>query len=191
MVEISWANDRVDSVLADTFINNGRPYRITLPDVEHMTRMPCMGKKHIPSNLNDTMELWKELKEPNETKITLKGLQVKMKDDKHLHCLTKKDGVEDGLWFGDEVDDAPFQLMCHDDPIDTRDVQLFYIERMDDAVILKRDDRIERCHEEALAGLHGTTKRTSYVKHDLVFLPTNTSNIHSFLVVINPIRREI
>ena len=38
-----------------------------------------MGKNHVSSNHNDTLELWKELKDPNDTKVTLKGLLAKMK----------------------------------------------------------------------------------------------------------------
>ncbi|KAI5013672.1 hypothetical protein ZWY2020_037716 [Hordeum vulgare] len=63
----------------DAFIINGRPCRITLKDVEHITGMPCMGKNHVSSNQNDTLELWKELKNPNDTKVILKGLLAKMK----------------------------------------------------------------------------------------------------------------
>ena len=65
----------------DAFIINGRPCRITLKDVEHMTGLPCMGKNHVSSNHNDTLELWKELKDPNDTKVTLKGLLAMMKGD--------------------------------------------------------------------------------------------------------------
>ncbi|XBJ13456.1 hypothetical protein VPH35_005623 [Triticum aestivum] len=65
----------------DAFIINGRPCRITLEDVAHITGMPCHGKKHIPSNLDDNMELWKKLKDRNDTKITFKGLLAKMKGD--------------------------------------------------------------------------------------------------------------
>ncbi|XBH53629.1 hypothetical protein VPH35_076098 [Triticum aestivum] len=65
----------------DAFIINGRPCRITLKDVEDITGLPCMGKNHVSSNHNDTLELWKELKDPNDTKITLKGLLAKMKGD--------------------------------------------------------------------------------------------------------------
>ena len=65
----------------DAFIINGRPCRITLKDVEHITGLPCMGKNHVSSNHNDTLELWKELKDPNDTKVTLKGLLAKMKGD--------------------------------------------------------------------------------------------------------------
>ena len=63
----------------DAFIINGRPCRITLEDVAHITGMPCHGKKHVPSNLDDNMELWKKLKDRNDTKITFKGLLAKMK----------------------------------------------------------------------------------------------------------------
>ncbi|KAE8805543.1 hypothetical protein D1007_18363 [Hordeum vulgare] len=65
----------------DAFIINGRPRRITLEDVAHITGMPCDGKKHIPSNLDNNMELWKKLKDRNDTKITFKGLLAKMKGD--------------------------------------------------------------------------------------------------------------
>jgi len=65
----------------DAFIINGRPCRITLEDVAHITGMPCHGKKHVPSNLDDNMELWKKLKDRNDTKITFKGLLAKMKGD--------------------------------------------------------------------------------------------------------------
>ena len=65
----------------DAFIINGRPCRITLKDVEHITGLPCMGKNHVSSNHNDTLELWKELKNPNDTKVTSKGLLAKMKGD--------------------------------------------------------------------------------------------------------------
>ncbi|XBI01465.1 hypothetical protein VPH35_130235 [Triticum aestivum] len=65
----------------DAFIFNGRPCRITLKDVEHIPGLPCMGKNHVSSNHNDTLEFWKELKDPNDTKVTLKGLLAKMKGD--------------------------------------------------------------------------------------------------------------
>ncbi|KAF7005126.1 hypothetical protein CFC21_063902 [Triticum aestivum] len=64
----------------DAFIINGRPCRITLEDVAHITGMPCHGKKHVPSNLDDNMELWKKLKTVM-TPITFKGLLAKMKVD--------------------------------------------------------------------------------------------------------------
>ena len=76
----------------DAFIINGRSCRITLEDVAHITTMPCDGKKHVPSNLDDNMELWKKLKDRNDTKITFKGLLANMKGDinqilpVHLSC---------------------------------------------------------------------------------------------------------
>ena len=60
------------------------------------------------------------------------------------------------------------QLMRNDDPIDTWNGQLVYIERVAGIAMLERDGRIEKCHEDALAGIHGTTKGTNYLKHDLV-----------------------
>ena len=66
----------------DAFIINGRPCRITLEDVAHITGMPCHGKKHVPSNLDDNMELWKKLKDRSDTKITFNGALAKMKVDR-------------------------------------------------------------------------------------------------------------
>ena len=65
--------------------------------------------------------------------------------------------------------DAAIRLMHHDDPIDTRDGQLVYIERVAGVAKLERDGRIEECYEDALAGILGTTQGTSYLKHDMVF----------------------
>ena len=65
--------------------------------------------------------------------------------------------------------DAAIQLMRHDDPIDTRDGQLVYIERAAGVVKLERDGRIEECYEDALAGIPRITQGTSYLKHDMVF----------------------
>ena len=65
----------------DAFIIQGRPCRITLKYVDHITCLPCMGKNHVSSNHNNTLELWKELKNPNDTKVTSKGLLAKMKGD--------------------------------------------------------------------------------------------------------------
>ncbi|KAE8789560.1 hypothetical protein D1007_36204 [Hordeum vulgare] len=65
----------------DAFIIHEGPCRITLKDVEHITGVPCMGKNHVSSNHNDNLELWKELKDPNDTKVTLKGLLANMKGD--------------------------------------------------------------------------------------------------------------
>ena len=66
----------------DAFIINGRPCRITLEDVAHITGMPCHGKKHVPSNLDDNMELWKKLKDRNDTKITLR---IASQDERQQH----------------------------------------------------------------------------------------------------------
>ena len=65
--------------------------------------------------------------------------------------------------------DATIQLMRNDDPIDTRNGQLVYIERVAGVAMLERDGRIEECYEDALAGIPGTTQGTNYLKHDMVF----------------------
>ncbi|KAE8792418.1 hypothetical protein D1007_33024 [Hordeum vulgare] len=345
----------------DAFIINGRPRRFTLEDVAQITSMPCDGKKHIPSNLDDNMELWKKLTDRNDTKITFKGLLSKMKGDntpnfvrpfvlytigkyvcrakeeyvhnkyigivrnietikginhgqltldylmdsvknyvngeailegnlpllqtcyyekfgehqldssisyesrlraliqnwseekakrvdniiqnnylgvgeyvedpmrpstpaqdgvedihlpdlgarshpmeasvenaeqasdqrkqkdvtevaakhhfddivvltKHLQCITQKDESTSIPWLGDEVVDDAIQIMRHDEPIGTRDGQLVYIERVAGVAKLERDGRIEKCYEDALAGIPGTTQGTSYLKHDMAYI---------------------
>ncbi|KAE8791243.1 hypothetical protein D1007_07440 [Hordeum vulgare] len=90
---------------------------------------------------------------------------------KHLQCLTMTDGGEDDKWLCDEI-------MCHDHP------NLNF-------PMLERDGKVENCHEAALAGSHGTTKGDNYLRHDLVFIPTNMANTHWFLMVVNPRRRGI
>ncbi|KAI5005199.1 hypothetical protein ZWY2020_032442 [Hordeum vulgare] len=89
------------------------------------------------------------------------------------------------------VVDAAIQIMRHDEPIDTRDGQFVYIERVAVVAKLERDGRIEKCYEDALAGIAGTTQGTNYLKHDMVFLPTRSLYVHWFLVVVNPRRKEI
>ena len=65
--------------------------------------------------------------------------------------------------------DAAIQLMHHGEPIDTRDGQLVYIERVAGVAKLERDGRIEECYEDALARIPGTTQGTIYLKHHMVF----------------------
>ncbi|KAE8799755.1 hypothetical protein D1007_24849 [Hordeum vulgare] len=217
-------------------------------------------EEHIPSNLDDNMELRKKLKDRNDTKITFKGLLAKMKGDSTpnfhrpfvLYTISKYlmlDDLMDNMknyvngevilegnlpvlqtWYyekftvhqldysisygsrlrlliqnwskekeknvdniiqnnylgvGEYVEDLmkPFiptqdgtlaklktgaQIMRHDEPIDTRDDQLVYIERVADVAKLERDGRIEKCYEDSLAGIPGTTQGTSYPKHDMV-----------------------
>ncbi|KAE8801957.1 hypothetical protein D1007_22216 [Hordeum vulgare] len=82
---------------------------------------------------------------------------------KYLQCLTQKDECEDGVWLAHE-------LMHHDEPIDTGDGQVVYIERVAGITKLERDGRIEECYEDALAGIPGTTQGTSYLKHDMAYI---------------------
>ena len=65
--------------------------------------------------------------------------------------------------------DAAIQLMRNDQPIDTRDGQLVYIERVAGVAKLERDGRIEEYYEDALAGIPRTTQGTNYMKHGMVF----------------------
>ncbi|KAM0831305.1 hypothetical protein ACQ4PT_065608 [Festuca glaucescens] len=81
--------------------------------------------------------------------------------------------------------------MCCDNPKDIREGQLVFIERAVNVGILERDGKQHAYYEDVLAGKHGTTKGDSYLRHDLVYLPTNMGKVHWFLVVVNPRRREI
>ncbi|KAE8784276.1 hypothetical protein D1007_42198 [Hordeum vulgare] len=67
-----------------------------------------------------------------------------------------------------EVVDAAIQLMRHDEPFDTRDGQLVYIERVSGVANLGTNGRIEKCYDDPLVGIPGTTQCTNYLKHDLV-----------------------
>ncbi|KAI4987846.1 hypothetical protein ZWY2020_028604 [Hordeum vulgare] len=81
--------------------------------------------------------------------------------------IPAQDGTLAKLKTGTQVVDAAIELMRHDEPTDTRDDQLVYIERVADVVKHERDGRIEKCYEDALAGISGTTQGTSYLKHDM------------------------
>ncbi|KAI4984017.1 hypothetical protein ZWY2020_040870 [Hordeum vulgare] len=104
--------------------------------------------------------------------------------------IPAQDGTLAKPKIGAQVVDAAIDLMRHDEPTDTRDGQLVFIERVAGIIKLKRDGRIEKCYQDALAGIPETTQGTSYLKHDMVFLPTRSSNVHWFLVVVNPKRKE-
>ncbi|KAI5012460.1 hypothetical protein ZWY2020_024726 [Hordeum vulgare] len=103
---------------------------------------------------------------------------IKIKQDLSVvHKLFKEvDDIEGAPSLDDEsfrkqqeVVDATIQLMRHDEPIDTRDDKMVYIERLAGVAKLERDGRIEECYEDALADIPGTTQGTSYLKHDIVF----------------------
>ena len=71
----------------DAFVIGGVPCRITLKEVELITGLPSMGFDFVPSDVTEHIELWKLLKEPGETKITLKGLLMKMSGDESPNFL--------------------------------------------------------------------------------------------------------
>ena len=58
---------------ADTFMIGGRAVRITQQEVVHITGLPSSGKQHIPSVLNDHMDLWRKMKDPESDEITFRG----------------------------------------------------------------------------------------------------------------------
>ncbi|KAE8805544.1 hypothetical protein D1007_18364 [Hordeum vulgare] len=87
---------------------------------------------------------------------------------KHLQCITMTDGGEDDKWLGV---DAVIEIMRHDHPKDIRDGQLVYIERVAGVGMLKRDGKVENCHEAAFAVTHGITKGDNYLRHDLLLIP--------------------
>ncbi|KAI4997737.1 hypothetical protein ZWY2020_053079 [Hordeum vulgare] len=116
---------------------------------------------------------------------------LEKKMDECLRCTCTNGKLTEDLVKELNVVDAAIELMRHDEPTDTRDGQLVYIERLAGVVKLERDGRIGKLHGDALTGIPGTTQGTSYLKHDMVFLPTRSLNVHWFLVVVNPRRKEI
>ncbi|KAI5000069.1 hypothetical protein ZWY2020_004658 [Hordeum vulgare] len=84
-------------------------------------------------------------------------------------AFTDEDSHDESFRKQQEVVDAAIELMRHDEPTDTRDGQLVYIERLAGVVKLERDGRIEKCYEDSLEGILGTTQGTSYLKHDMIF----------------------
>ncbi|KAE8810880.1 hypothetical protein D1007_12379 [Hordeum vulgare] len=225
----------------DAFTINLRPCWITLEDVAHIRGMPCDGKKHIPSNLDDNMELWKPfilytigkyvcrtkeeyvhnkyigivrnvetMRGKNLGQLRLDYLMYSVKnyvngeailegnlpllqyvEDLMRPSIPAQDGTLAKPKTGAQVVEATIEIMRHDEPIDTRDGQLVYIERVAGVAKLERDGRIEKCYEDALASILGTTQGTSYLKHHMVFLPPRSLKIHLSLVVVNPRRKEI
>jgi hypothetical protein len=55
--------------------------KITLQELENIMGMPSIGKQHVRSLYKDHMELWKNIKDPEDTKIILKRLLKKMEKD--------------------------------------------------------------------------------------------------------------
>lgn len=66
---------------ADAFIIRGVPMRITLAEVEHISGLPTTGRDYVPPPFKDVQDLWLELKDPEDNKLTLKGLRKKMMGD--------------------------------------------------------------------------------------------------------------
>lgn len=65
----------------DAFVIGGKPVRISLQEVEHITGLPSIGKSLAPEQLQSHMDLWEAMKDPDDTKITLSGLLTKLKAD--------------------------------------------------------------------------------------------------------------
>lgn len=60
---------------ADAFIIRGIPMKITLAEVEHISGLPTTGRDYVPSQFKDVEDLWVQLKDPEDNKLTLKGFQ--------------------------------------------------------------------------------------------------------------------
>lgn len=62
---------------ADAFIIRGVPMRITLAEVEHISGLPTTRRDYVPSPFKDVQDLWLELKDPEDNKLTLKDLVLR------------------------------------------------------------------------------------------------------------------
>lgn len=65
----------------DAFVIGGKPLKITLQEVEHITGLPAIGKPPVTELFQGHMDLWSAMKDPVENRITVSGLLKKLKDD--------------------------------------------------------------------------------------------------------------
>ena len=56
------------------FVIHMVPMRITLQDVEHITGLPSMGRDYVPPPYKEVQDLWLDLKDTEDNKLTLKGI---------------------------------------------------------------------------------------------------------------------
>lgn len=129
----------------------------------------------------------------NSTPETTKLVQIKdiTLTQKFLRCLTTPDPSLFAAWVDDDVLDAAIELLRLDIIEDVRDHGSVYVERSTIVNILKRDGTVPSCTRDVLEGREGTKWGDNYLKHDMIFLPSNIPKTHWFLVVVNNYKREI
>ena len=66
----------------DSFDFGGKPVQMQVEEVQHLMGLPAIGKEFIPIQRDDLAELYEELKDPEENKITLKWLVHLIKNSK-------------------------------------------------------------------------------------------------------------
>jgi hypothetical protein len=66
------------------------------------------------------------------------------------------------------VIDATIEIINRDNPNDSREGQLVFVERAVNVGLLERDGKHDGCYQDILAGTQGTTNGKNYLRHDLV-----------------------
>ncbi|XBH65975.1 hypothetical protein VPH35_119454 [Triticum aestivum] len=129
----------------------------------------------------------------NSTPETAKLVKIKdiLLTQKYLKCLTTPDHSSFAAWVDDDVLDAAIELLRLDGLEGVRDHGTVYVERSTIVNILKRDGTVPNCTLDVLSGKSGTKWGDNYLKHDMIFLPSNIPKNHWFLAVVNSQKREI
>ncbi|XBH75933.1 hypothetical protein VPH35_102651 [Triticum aestivum] len=129
----------------------------------------------------------------NSTPVTAKLVKIKdiLLTQKYLKCLTTPDHSSFVAWVDDDVLDAAIELLRLNGLEGVRDHGTVYVERSTIVNILKRDGTVTNCTLDVLSGKSSTKWGDNYLKHDMIFLPSNIPNHHWFLAVVNSQKREI
>jgi hypothetical protein len=77
-----------------------------------------------------------------------------------------------------KVTDAAIEIMRRDNPNDSREGQLVFIERALNVGLLEIYGKHDGCYQDVLASSQGTTKGDTYLRHNLV---TYKTTVKTFL----------
>ncbi|KAI4983562.1 hypothetical protein ZWY2020_025428 [Hordeum vulgare] len=166
----NWSEEKeknVDNIIQNNYLGVGeyvedlmRPFIPTQDGTLAKLKTGAQIKVLVRRVLIDLQEVVSLVREADaEQVVTMYTLEKKMDECLRSSCTNGKI-TEDLI--------KELNIMRHDEPIDTRDDQLVYIERVAVVAKLETDGRIEKCYEDSLAGIPGTTQGTSYPKHDMV-----------------------
>ncbi|KAE8821486.1 hypothetical protein D1007_00259 [Hordeum vulgare] len=171
-----WSEEKAKKGMEDIHLSDlGAPSHPMEASIENVEQASDQGKQKEKGIKNDDMEPpMKNLDEDFDNSFNKRSKHHSMKamgsrEPEEPRAFTDEDSHDESFRKQQEVVDAAIKLMRHDEPTDTRDGQLVYIERVAGVVKLERDGRIEKCYEDSLAGILGTTQGTSYLKHDMIF----------------------